>query len=77
MTNLKEKRKSIGATQSQIAERSGVNIRMIQHYEQGSKDINKAEALTVLNLSIALGCNVEEILEIEADPTHHNIFKAK
>lgn len=65
MTNLKRIRKESGLTQSQLAEASGVNVRMIQHYEQGFKDINQASALTVYRLAEALNTTVGELLEIE------------
>lgn len=65
MTNLKRIRKERGLTQPQLAEASGVNVRMIQHYEQGFKDINGASALTVYKLAEALGTTVGELLEIE------------
>lgn len=68
MSNLKDTRKAKKITQQQLAEASGVNIRMIQHYEQGVKDINKAEAMTVYKLSEALDCNVWEILEFDNEP---------
>lgn len=64
MTNLGQIRKMSGLTQAKLAEKSGINIRMIQHYEQGRKPINKAEALTVFKLAKALDCTVEELLEI-------------
>lgn len=38
---LKKYRERAGLSQAQLAEASGVNIRMIQHYEQGDKDIKK------------------------------------
>ena len=65
MSNLKDTRIAKKLTQIQLSEKSGVNIRMIQHYEQGVKDINKAEAMTVYKLSEALDCNVWELLEFE------------
>ena len=65
MSNLKETRKAKGFSQKQLSEISGVNLRMIQYYEQGVKDINKAEAMTVYKLSEALECNVRELLEFE------------
>lgn len=65
MTNLKNNRIAYGVTQKELAERSGVNVRIIQHYEQGFRDINKAEAMTVYKLSEALGCSVKDILEFE------------
>ena len=63
MTNLKRIRTELGFTQSQLAEASGVNVRMIQHYEQGVKDINAAGALTVYKIAQALKCTVEDLLE--------------
>lgn len=63
MTNLKRIRTESGLTQNQLARESGVSIRMIQHYEQGIKDINVAGALTVYKLSQALNCKVEDLLE--------------
>lgn len=65
MTNLKETRKIKGMSQKELSERSGVNIRLIQDYEQGHKQINNAKAITVYKLSEALGCNVWEILELD------------
>lgn len=64
-TNLAFIRKESGLTQSQLAEASGVNVRMIQHYEQGVKDINGASALTVYRLAETLGTTVGELLEIK------------
>lgn len=51
-------------SQSQLSKLSGVNLRMIQHYEQGFKDLNKAQAITVYKLAQALGVTVEDLLEI-------------
>lgn len=65
MTNLKRIRKAAGLSQSKLAEISGVNLRMIQYYEQGAKDINKAEVLTVYRLAQALNCIVEDLIEKE------------
>lgn len=71
--NLKQFRIAAGLSQSQLAEASGVNLRMIQHYEQGTKDINKAESLTLYKLSQSLNCNMEELLNLpkEEDPEEH------
>lgn len=62
-TNLKKIREASDLSQSKLAEASGVNVRMIQHYEQGVKDINAAAALTVYKLAQALECTVEDLLE--------------
>ena len=65
MSNLKDTRLAKKLTQNQLAEASGVSLRMIQYYEQGTKDINKAEAMTVYKLSENLDCNIWELLEFE------------
>ena len=62
-TALEFRRQTKRFTQSRLAEISGVNVRMIQHYEQGVKDINRAAALTVYRLAQALECTVEDLLE--------------
>lgn len=62
---LKKFREASGLSQSKLAEASGVSVRMIQYYEQGVKDINKAEAITVYRLAKALDCMVEDIIRTE------------
>lgn len=52
-------------TQAELSEKSGVNLRMIQNYEQGFKDINKANVLTVLRLAEALECQVYDIINVD------------
>ena len=49
-------------TQKALAERSGVSVRMIEQYEQGKKDINKASARTVYQLSRTLHCRMEDLI---------------
>ena len=66
-SSLKFMRESKGMTQAELAEKAGVNLRMVQNYEQGFKDINKATVLTVLRLSEALGCDVYDILNPRTD----------
>jgi len=63
VSNLKKIRETVGLSQSKLADKSGVSVRMIQHYEQGVKDINKAHAETVYKLAYTLNCNMEEIIE--------------
>lgn len=63
MSNLKNIRSQRGYSQSKLAELTGVSIRMIQHYEQGVKNINLAQAITVHKLAQVLECNMEELLE--------------
>ena len=59
---LKFMREEKRITQSYLADISGVSLRLIQAYEQGYKDINKAQVVKVLQLAEALGCDVYEII---------------
>ena len=61
--SLKYMREAAGYSQSQLAAASGVSLRMIQHYEQGDKSINKASVITVLKLAEALDCDVYDIID--------------
>lgn len=48
-------------TQAMLAEKSGINVRIIQSYEQGIRDIRKAQFDTVLRLAKALECEPEDL----------------
>ncbi len=65
MSNLKKIRTGMSLSQSELSKQSGVNIRIIQYYEQGSKDINKAQGATLYKLAQVLKCTIEELLELE------------
>ena len=56
-------RKDLGLSQSELAGQADVPVRTIQQYEQRQKDINKAQAETLLRLARALNCNVEDLME--------------
>lgn len=62
-TQLQVLRKSIGYSQKELAQKSGVSLRMIQQYEQRAKDINKAAGANLLALAQTLGCRVEDLLQ--------------
>ena len=62
--NLALLRKERGWSQQQLAYRSGVNVRLIQAYEQGQRDIGRAQVCTVIKLANALGCAMEELIGI-------------
>lgn len=63
MSNLKRIRNEKNLSQGKLSEISGVNYQMIQKYEQGVKDINKAQGLTLQALATALDCKIEDLLE--------------
>ena len=59
---LSDIRKLKGLSQAQLSNLSGVSLRMIQKYEQGDKDIDKAQGLTLHCLSQALNCKMEDLI---------------
>ena len=63
MSNLKRIREERNLTQAQLSEKSGVNLRMVQYYENGFKDINKAQAIALYHVANALECKIEDLLE--------------
>ena len=66
-TCLKIHRTAAGYSQRELAERSGVSVRMIQKYENRAKDINNAAAETLFSLAKTLGCRIEDLLEPGSD----------
>ncbi len=63
MTRLRMHRKNNGLSQSGLAASSGVALRQIQLFEQRQRDINRAAAVTVMQLSRVLHCRMEDLLE--------------
>lgn len=66
-TKLHRLRKAAGLTQKELAELSGVNLRTLQQYEIGAKDINMASGKAINALALALRCNFYEVMELEDD----------
>ena len=72
MTRLYEARNSSGhwITQREVATAAGIPLRTYQALEQGKRDINRAQAITVLQLAVALSnlvgrkISVEDLLEL-------------
>ena len=62
-SNLKSLRLRASLTQQELAHRSKVPLRTIQQYEQRQKNINKAQAETILSLAKALCCDVRDLIE--------------
>ena len=65
VSKLQRQRKRCGCSQRELAEKSGVNLRTLQQYEQKTKDLGKASVQTVKSLANVLGCPVDEILEYQ------------
>ena len=62
-TKLQRIRKARGLTQRELAQKSGVDIRSIQMYEQRKNDINKAQADTLAKIARCLNCQMEDLME--------------
>ena len=62
LSRVQKYRKCIGLTQAELARRTGVNLRTLQQYEIGDKDIRKASAQSVLALARTLCCQPEDLL---------------
>lgn len=65
MVKLKEVRQVKGWSQSKLAENTGLNVRTLQHYEQGSKIFDHARLDTILKCAIALDCKIEDLIDNE------------
>lgn len=63
-TNLKLIRMKLGISQSQLSKDTGIPLRTIQQYEQGQKNINKAQVEYLVALSTRLYCSINDLLEI-------------
>ena len=81
---LQKLRQAAGLSQSQLAEAAGVNVRMYQKYEQGDRDISKAQLSTLLRICKALSCKLSDIVtdaetsELLAEyENKHHTFKGR
>lgn len=59
---LRRLRRYARLSQSQLAVKADVPLRQIQLFEQGKRDINKTQALTLKRLSQALGCQMKDLI---------------
>ena len=59
---LQKLRQAADLSQSQLAEAAGVNVRMYQKFEQGDRDISKAQLSTLLRICKALSCKLSDIV---------------
>ena len=60
---LKKLREERGYSQRELAEATGIPLKTLQHYEQGSKSLARANALYVLRLAAVLGCSPADLLD--------------
>ena len=60
---LQAYRKALGYSQRGLSENAGINLRTLQQYEIGGKNLKKASAETLYSMSKALGCSIENLLQ--------------
>lgn len=63
MTQLQDKRRASGMSQSELAKAAEMSVRTLQALEVGVRNIDKVSVLTALKLAKALRCSIEDILE--------------
>ena len=63
MSKLQQLRKAAGLSQSQLAEKSGVNVNTLRQYEHGTRNINGMALISARDLARALGVAIEELIE--------------
>lgn len=62
MTKLKEIRTKKNLSQKELAEKTGINFRTLQQYEQNTRKLEKASVLVVLKLASVLECTPYELI---------------
>lgn len=62
---LKELRHASGLSQRELAKLAEISFRTLQHYEQGTRDLDCANLETLLNICGALGCRLQDIITSE------------
>ena len=62
-TKLKAVRIQTGLTQKQLADAAGLNLRTLQHYEQGAKPFDNAHISVILSICNALNCTYTDVIE--------------
>ena len=62
VSRLQMYRKYFGMSQSELAKEADVNLRTLQQYEIGAKDIGKASVTTLESLSKVSKCEVKDLI---------------
>lgn len=63
MTKLQNMRLERGLTQSELATHTRINLRSLQYYEQGKKDIAHIRLDKLLRLCLILKCQLSDIVD--------------
>lgn len=72
---LRTRRRQLGLSQSDLAERLGVSFQQVQKYERGA---NRVAASTLLNAALALGTSVSWLVgeEVSGRDDDEDVFRA-
>lgn len=73
-TKLKAMRLDRGMTQAQLADAANINMRVLQHYEQGTKSFDSARLDVILKVCIALNCKMSDLLDIQENIELYNRY---
>lgn len=60
--SLREVREEKGIKQVDLAEKAGINVQVLRHYEQGFRDINGCKLKTLLTICDVLSCRLSDII---------------
>lgn len=62
-TRLEIARRDAGITRQALADKTGLNLRTIEAYEQRKNDINNAAVSSVKKIALVLGVPIEKIID--------------
>lgn len=65
MNKLQAARQAAGLTQQQLSDQTEISLSTIQKYERDAKDINSAKLMNLLKITVALKCQLKDILTDE------------
>lgn len=72
---LKEEREKKGLTQKELSAKANINLSNIRAYEQGTRNINNISISNMINLCVALDCDINNILTDETLKLKYEIMK--
>ena len=72
---LKEERKKKRLTQKELSVKADVNLENIKAYEQGTRNINNISISNMINICVALDCDIDDIISDEKLKLKYEIIK--
>ena len=60
---LKKMRTDAGYSRQELGKLTGISYRLIEAYEQGKNDINKAQVSTLKPIAVALNCKIDDLID--------------